>query len=306
MTVSNDKLTVPHFRLAPTPSGFLHLGNAASFVLTWILARQVGGNIFLRIDDLDRKRFRLEYLEDVFRTIDWLGIDYDRGPSGPDDFLYSWSQHHRIESYMNLLILLQRSERIYKCSCSRSDIANGEGCHCYYSGPASSNPISWRFHTPELGTIGFNDLFKGRIECELKSVSGDFVVRKKDGLPSYQLASLCDDIDFGITHVVRGEDLITSTAAQLALDKELNLNKFQSSVFLHHPLLVDKERCKLSKSAGALALLKKDGNRGQQTEIVQLVAKWLGVDQYISSLAELLDASKGLCRKLLQVQMNDR
>ncbi len=304
MTVSNDRTLTAHFRLAPTPSGLLHTGNAASFVLTWILARQVGGNILLRIDDLDRDRFRMEYLEDIFRTIDWLGIDYDRGPSGPDDFLDSWSQHHRIQSYMKLLFLIQESARIYECSCSRSLIANGDGCRCYSSGPASSEPISWRFHTSELGTIGFNDLFKGRIECDLKSASGDFVVRKKDGLPSYQVASLCDDIDFGITHVVRGEDLIPSTAAQLALDAELNSNKFQDSTILHHPLLVDPEGSKLSKSAGARALLKKGRNRGQQTEIIQLVAQWLGVDESIGSLDELLDASRGICRTLLQVQPN--
>ena len=98
-------------RFAPTPSGYLHWGNALSFVITWLMARQHAGTVRLRIDDLDQSRVRPDFIEDIFRSLEWLGLDYDRGPSGPDDFARNESQVHRIDLYRELLAELRRAAR---------------------------------------------------------------------------------------------------------------------------------------------------------------------------------------------------
>ena len=107
---------IPKTRLAPTPSGYLHRGNLFSFALTWLLARKDGLQILLRIDDMDRARFRPEYLEDIFRSLDSLGINYDEGPSGPDDFHSRWSQMHRRELYDYALSQMRQDQLLFACT----------------------------------------------------------------------------------------------------------------------------------------------------------------------------------------------
>lgn len=297
MSDSNGNPSTPRFRLAPTPSGLLHSGNAASFLLTWLLSRHANGNLLLRIDDLDRDRFRMEYLEDIFRTIDWLGIDYDQGPSGPDDFIGSWSQTLRMASHENLLSSLLKSERIFGCECSRSKLSGGSTCACFQKGTIPDKSNSWRFYTQQGKNVVFNDLLKGEVVCNIHLEMGNFIVRKRDQSASYQIASLSDDIHFGITHIVRGEDLVPSTAAQLLLDRELNSIKFSSVKFLHHPLLKGESGLKLSKSAGGNALKKRDS--AQLPVITECVRSWLGIHESIGNVAELFDASKKVCRQLM-------
>ena len=106
-------------RLAPTPSGYLHLGNAFSFILTWLLVRRLGGKLHLRIDDLDAPRLNQDCLEDIFIQLEWLGLDYDNGPQGPDDHLRRFSQSLRLEEYMSALEEIRESGMLYACSCSR-------------------------------------------------------------------------------------------------------------------------------------------------------------------------------------------
>ncbi|RFP65784.1 hypothetical protein D0N36_07595 [Hymenobacter lapidiphilus] len=110
-------------RLAPTPSGFLHLGNAVNFTLTWLLTRRAGGTLHLRIDDLDRARFRPAYLDNIFRTLAWLGLDYDHGPSGPDEFERHYSQQHRLAEYEAALQAARAAHPalFYACRCSRTE-----------------------------------------------------------------------------------------------------------------------------------------------------------------------------------------
>jgi glutamyl/glutaminyl-tRNA synthetase len=120
--VQSDQKICLKTRLAPTPSGFLHLGNGASFVATWALARAYEGHILLRIDDLDAERMRTEYLNDVFQTLDWLGLDWDEGPFSTDDFTKNWSQHLRLDAYEKALQDLQKTGDLYVCNCSRKDI----------------------------------------------------------------------------------------------------------------------------------------------------------------------------------------
>ena len=249
-------------RLAPTPSGFLHLGNAVNFTLTWLLTRRAGGTLHLRIDDLDRARFRPVYLANIFQTLDWLGLDYDHGPTGPDDFEQHYSQRHFLAAYEATLQagLTAHPDLFYACGCSRTDLAraalprssNYPGT-CRAKALAPDAPeTAWRAHVPAGSTVMVPDLWQGQLAVPLAESLGDFVVRKKDGTAAYQLASIVDDVRLGVTLIVRGLDLLPSTAAQLWLASQLpGMESFQNTQFLHHGLVLDATGQKLSKSTQA-------------------------------------------------------
>jgi glutamyl/glutaminyl-tRNA synthetase len=237
-------------RLAPTPSGFLHLGNAVNFVLAWLVARQAGGQILLRIDDLDADRKRPEYVADIFETLDWLGLDYDLGPTGPDDFEAHWSQRHRLGRYEETLRQLIDRKVVYACALSRKQLAEYGGTYPATGQlqflPLNTPNVTWRFQTNEPGVTRTLDDDGVTVH--------DFVVRRRDGLPAYQIASLTDDVDFGVTHLVRGQDLLESTWMQRELAERLRLKDFLGTLAWHHPLLLDAAGQKLSKSAGSGAV----------------------------------------------------
>ena len=244
-------------RLAPTPSGFLHLGNAVNFVLTWLLTRQAGGVLHLRIDDLDRARLRPAYLENIFRVIDWLGLDFDHGPSGPDDFLRHHSQLLRLPEYNAVLRRLAQQPGLVRAS-TRSRTTEIEA-----SVALDTPGAAWRAHVPGGAEIGFFDAWQGDTRVPLSTLMPDFVIRKKDGVAAYQVASLVDDLRLGTTLVVRGLDLQPSTAAQLWLAGQLSETagfNAQRVRFYHHAWLTDAAGHKLSKSqqlpldAGVLGL----------------------------------------------------
>ena len=232
-------------RLAPTPSGYLHLGNAVNFVLTWLLTRQAGGTLHLRIDDLDRARLRPAYLDNIFRVVDWLGLDYDHGPSGPDDFLRHHSQLLHLPEYNAVLRrLAQQPGLVHASTRSRTSAAE-------VPVPLATAGAAWRAHVPVGTAVAFSDAGQGATSVPLGKMMPDFVVRKKDGVAAYQVASVVDDLRLGTTLVVRGLDLQPSTAAQLWLASQLSETRpFKASriSFYHHPLLMDATGQKLSKS----------------------------------------------------------
>ena len=249
--------TKPIFRIAPTPSGFLHAGNAWSFLLTASLAKASGGDLLLRIDDLDAERKRSEYVRDIFESLEWLGIEWQLGPKYPEDFEKNFSQKHRLHLYRDLLAKLVHSGNVFACECSRSILPK----NAPYPGTCLSKNISlqapevsWRLKVPENEIINLDDLLKGQLQIPVGKSAGAFVVRTKQGIPAYQIASLADDLFFGVNHIVRGEDLLESTALQLFLAEILDEPSFTKTVFLHHPLLSDPDGEKLSKSAGAQSL----------------------------------------------------
>ncbi|MGI4871904.1 MAG: glutamate--tRNA ligase family protein [Janthinobacterium lividum] len=236
-------------RLAPTPSGYLHLGNAVNFVLTWLLVRRAGGTLHLRIDDLDRTRLRRAYLDNIFQTIDWLGIDFDHGPSGPDDFLRHYSQLLHLPDYYRLLRRLRQQPGLVYGSQRTRTSGMGEG-------PVSLGTpgASWRVRVPPGTCIGLADGGQGQVQVPLAAEMPDFMVRKKDGLPTYQLTSMADDLRLGTTLIVRGLDLLPSTAAQLWLAAQLSetrLFALPRVQFFHHSLLPGPNGQKLSKSTQA-------------------------------------------------------
>ena len=235
----------PVARLAPTPSGCLHRGNAVNFVLTWLLTRQAGGVLHLRIDDLDRARLRPAYLANIFRVIDWLGIDYDHGPSGPDDFLRHHSQLLHLPEYNAVLRRLAQMPGLVHAS-QRTRTGGPE------APVAPETPgAAWRARVPAGTEISFPDAWQGATRVPLGALMPDFVVRKKDGVAAYQVASVVDDLRLGTTLIVRGLDLQASTAAQLWLAGRLSETAAFNTArvrFFHHELLTDAAGKKLSKS----------------------------------------------------------
>ena len=284
-------------RLAPTPSGFLHLGNAVNFVLTWLSTRRAGGILHLRIDDLDRARLRPAYLDNIFRVIDWLGLDYDHGPSGPDDFLRHHSQLLHLPEYNAVLRRLAQRPGLVQAS-QRTRTGGPEAAV-----PLETPGAAWRAHVPAGTKISFIDAWQGATNVPLGALMPDFVIRKKDGVAAYQVASMVDDLRLGTTLIVRGLDLLPSTAAQLWLAGQLSETQAFSAARVqlgHHPLLTDAAGQKLSKSqqrpldAGVLSAAP-----GPQL-VYEAVAKLWGLPPgNAGSLAELalwLPEEFGFCR----------
>ena len=264
-------------RLAPTPSGFLHLGNAVNFVLTWLLTRQAGGRLHLRIDDLDRARLRPAYLDNIFRVIDWLGLDYDHGPSGPDDFLRHHSQLLHLPEYNAVLRRLAQQPGLVRASTRSRTTPAGAAV------PLETPGAAWRAHVPTDAAVHISDGWQGKTSIPLGALMPDFVIRKKDGVAAYQVASVVDDLRLGTTLIVRGLDLQPSTAAQLWLAGQLSETAlFNTSRvrFYHHSLLTDAAGQKLSKSqqlpldAGVLGRARKGQMQGKQA-VFQAVAELL-------------------------------
>jgi glutamyl/glutaminyl-tRNA synthetase len=236
-------------RLAPTPSGYLHLGNAVNFQLVSWLAEQEGAEVVLRIDDVDATRHRPEYVDDIFDVLEWMGISWDRGPRSREEFDAHFSLGRRTAHYRAALDRAQAGGlEAYACSCSRSaqrGVPTG-GCaaRCRDSQLTfEPGATSLRVHVPR-GTVVSVEGRPVHVDREI----GDFVVWRRDDMPAYHLASVVEDQENGITHVVRGHDLRPSTAAQLFLARPLEATAFASAVFLHHPLVADEQGRKLSKS----------------------------------------------------------
>lgn len=277
-------------RLAPTPSGYLHLGNAINFVLAWLLVRRAGGTLHLRIDDLDRARLRRAYLDNIFRVIDWLGIDYDHGPSGPDDFLRHHSQLLHLPDYNRLLRrLAQQPGLVYGSPRSRTALAETPMV------PLATPGAAWRARVPAGTAIAFADGWQGAGQVPLAAEMADFIIRKKDGVVAYQLASVADDLRLGTTLIVRGLDLLPSTAAQLWLAAQLSETSAFNPArvqFFHHGLLTDAAGNKLSKSTQATGDQGVLGLAGPAV-VFAAVARLLGLPaaagQSLAALQEALD-----------------
>lgn len=263
-------------RLAPTPSGFLHAGNGLNFALAWLLARSQGGLVRLRIDDLDAPRVRPAYIEDIFRCLEWLGLDYDEGPAGPDEQAAVYSQRHRLPRYRAGLDSLLARGALFACDCARSRLPAGQPYdgHCRQRGLAPGPGKALRLLTPAGAEACWQE--RGQPRClAVGRLLPDFAVWRKDDLPAYQLASLLDDLDQDVNLIVRGEDLAPSTAAQVFLARAAGWEAFGQAHFWHHPLLLDSQGRKLSKSDGAEAL--RSWRSGSPARFWRLFARWQGL-----------------------------
>jgi glutamyl/glutaminyl-tRNA synthetase len=286
---------MPSFKLtrfAPTPSGFLHIGNIYSFIITHHLAKKNGARVLLRIDDLDRERYKPRFVQDIFDTLHFLEIPYDQGPKDLTDFEQNFAQIHRIPLYEKALKDLRDKKVLFACDCSRKKIEkmNPKG---YYTGfclrrnlPFDQAEITWRIKAKMHLDVPFKELNLGIVNGKLPGILTDFVVRKKDKMPSYQLTSLVDDLHFGVDLIVRGKDLWGSTIAQVYLSRFLQENNFADNTFYHHPLIHGPNNQKLSKSSDvtSIQLLRKMGKKKE--DIYKMIAEAAGLKGQPTSLEE--------------------
>ncbi len=237
-------------RIAPTPSGYLHVGNAVNMLLTAWLARASGGRLLLRIDDFDTGRARAEYLADIFATIHWLGIGIDEGPSGPAEFHESWSMQARVPEFRAArdALLARHPGAVFVCRCSRRALDADGRCRAGCRGvglPLRPGESVLRLSVPHPAPV----LALGSQSVPVPA--GDHVLWRRDDLPAYQLGSVLADEALGVTAIVRGTDLLDSSALQVHLAGMLPAPGFAAADQRHHRLLTDAHGSKLSKSAGA-------------------------------------------------------
>lgn len=264
-------------RLAPSPTGQLHLGNAWAFLLAWLSARSAGGKVILRIDDIDTARSRSEFALNLVDDLEWLGLDWDVGP-GTESPARCYVQSARGDIYREAIDKLASRGLLYPCFCSRRELKNLPSAPhaeepCYPGICAgldeqqrlallgSGKAHSLRFRCPG-GTVRFRDALLGDREFLPEQFGGDFPVVRGDGVVSYQLATAVDDSLMGVTQVVRGRDLLSSTPRQILIQKALELSV---PAYAHIPLLLDQNGERLAKRHGALSLanLRQNGARPQ-------------------------------------------
>ncbi len=247
-------------RIAPSPTGYLHVGTARTALFNWLFARKHGGKFLLRIEDTDRERSKPEFEQDIVEGLKWLGLDWD------EEIVY---QSQRLALYQREAKRLLEAGKAYPCFCTPEEleqrrqamIAKGAAPKydrkCRYLRPeererliAEGRPYVLRFAMPLEGEVVFHDIIRGEIRFANRELD-DFVIVKSDGFPTYNFACVVDDHDMGITHVIRGEDHIPNTPRQLHLYRALG---YEPPQFAHLPLLLGTDRSKLSKRHGAVSL----------------------------------------------------
>jgi len=265
-------------RYAPTPSGRLHLGNARSALLCWLWARALGGRFVMRVEDLDPGRSRAEHERDQLADLRWLGLDWDEGPDvgGPHG---PYRQSERGELYAAALNRLET----FECTCTRRELREAtfapHGREPVYPGTClhgvsnSERPPALRWRVPP-GVVELEDAIYGPLREQVATEVGDFVMRRSDGAWAYQLAVVVDDAAMGITHVLRGADLLDSTARQVLLQRTLEL---PTPRYAHVPLVLGPDGVKLCKRHDApdLTRLRHEGADAQR--VVATLARSVGL-----------------------------
>ena len=257
-------------RIAPSPTGYLHLGHARTFWTAFERTVAAGGTLVFRNEDLDRQRSRPEYVGAMFEDLRWLGIRWQEGPDVGGPYA-PYAQSERRSHYLRVWRALYQRGLLYPCSCSRKDLA--EAAHApheslqpqdpddepIYNGRCRNQTFrtdepagkTWRLRVPDGRHVTFDDLAAGRQEFTAGVDFGDFIVWRRDDVPSYQLAVVTDDIDMHMTEVVRGRDLLKSTARQLLIYESLGI---KPPGFYHCPVLADASGKRLAKRHDSLSL----------------------------------------------------
>lgn len=276
---------MPRTRLAPSPTGALHLGNARTFLVNWALARQRGWDIVLRIEDLDGPRIKAGATEQAIELLEWLGLDWDEGP---------YFQLHDLTAYEAALKQLAEQREIYPCRCTRKELEaaslsapHGHEHDLRYPGncrPAEGEQVdvgllgesgvAWRISVPDEA-IFFDDAFAGRQEFNVQQTVGDFLVATKAGLTSYQLAVVIDDARQGVDQVVRGDDLLASTPRQMLLYERLGLG--EPPTYTHVPLVIGEDGRRLAKRHGDSRLVHYREQGVAAERVLGLLAEWCGL-----------------------------
>ncbi len=246
-------------RFAPSPTGYLHLGNARTAIFSYLFARHHGGKFILRVEDTDRERSTKEFEQMILEDLEWLGIDWD-------EFYRQSERFHIYEEYAQRLL---ESGHAYPCFCTVEELeeerkrAEERGIPYRYSGKCRAlspqeaeslkregKPYTIRFRVPDGRVVVFEDLIKGHIAIGVEDF-GDFVIVRSDGTPTYNFVVVVDDALMGVTHVIRGEDHIPNTPKQILIYEALG---FEIPKFAHLPVILGEDRSKLSKRHGAVSV----------------------------------------------------
>jgi len=285
-------------RFAPTPSGYMHIGNARTALLSWLQIRSAGGQFVLRIEDIDKPRSKTQYARQAVDDLRWLGLDWDEGPD-VGGACAPYVQSEREASYEAALDRLAQRGMLYPCYCSRADLqAIASAPHGLTSeGPAypglcrrltaeertvraAAKRPSLRFAMPDR-PVSFIDEAAGE-QSFPPGAGGDFVVKRADGIISYQLAVVVDDDAMGITDVLRGYDLLDSTPRQLLLYEALGM---QAPRFAHVPLLLGPDGARLAKRHGAVSLATIRERSVAPELVVGAMAAWSGLHDRVEPIA---------------------
>lgn len=242
----------PRVRIAPSPTGYFHVGTARTSLFNWLFARQQGGTFVLRIEDTDRERNQPEQIEGIQRALRWLGLDWDEGP---------YLQSERSERHVEVIDRLLAGGAAYACDCTADEVgarAKARGGPPGYDGYCRDRGLdpgpgrAVRFRTPTEGESSFDDVVVGGTVREPLRVVGDFVIRKASGDPLFILANVVDDADMAISHVIRGNDHLSNTHKYVLLWEALGFGS--RPVFAHLPLMVNAAGKKLSKRRDRVAV----------------------------------------------------
>ena len=281
-------------RFAPSPTGHLHIGGARTAIFCWLLARHYGGRFHLRIEDTDLLRSKQEYTDSILASMRWLGLDWD------GELTY---QTQRADVYSRYVDKLLESGHAYWCDCTPEEVeamreeARQKGLKPRYNGRCRSRELGpgegrcVRLKTPLTGKVVFDDMVKGRIAVDVAELD-DMVLRRADGMPTYNMAVVVDDYEMGITHVIRGDDHVSNTPRQILIYQALGL---PVPTFGHVPMILGPDKQKLSKRHGARAVIEyqRDGLLPQALVNYLVRLGWSHGNQELFTREELIEFFDG-------------
>lgn len=289
MTPADDNTPKVRTRFPPSPTGALHLGGARTALFNWLFARHHGGEFVLRLEDTDRQRSKPEHVDSILAAMDWLGLDFDEGP---------YYQTQRFERYRQVIDQMLDKGRAYWCHCPPEELdrrrkeamAKGEkpmydgACRDKGLGPAPGAVV--RFKGPCEGQTAYDDKVKGPISFGNAEMD-DLVILRSDGSPTYHLAVVVDDVDMGITHVIRGDDHVSNTPRQILLYRAMDA---EPPVFAHVPMILGPDKKRLSKRHGATSVMEYQGLGFLPEAMVNALARlgWSHGDQEVFTRQELI------------------
>ncbi len=276
-------------RFAPSPTGYLHVGGARTALFSWLYARRHGGTFVLRIEDTDLERSTTESVNAILEGMTWLGLEYDEGP---------FYQTERFDHYNAAIQKLMDDGLAYRCNCSRERIDNlreeamkrkekprYDG-HCRHKACSPDEPHVIRFRTPDHGAVVVDDMVRGRVLFNNEELD-DLIIRRTDGSPTYNLTVVVDDLDMGITHVIRGDDHLNNTPRQINILRALG---HEPPRYGHVPMILGDDGARLSKRHGAVSVMQYREQGFLPEALLNYLVRlgWSSGDQEIFSLDEMI------------------
>ena len=284
-------MTAVKTRFAPSPTGFLHVGGARTALYSWLYARHHHGTFVLRIEDTDLERSTQPAIDAIIESMQWLGLTWDEGP---------YYQTKRFDRYNELIDQMLADGRAYRCYCTperleklrQEQMARGEKprydghCRCGCGEHSPDEPHCVRFRNPDEGTVHFHDHIRGDVEIA-NSELDDLVIRRTDGSPTYNFCVVVDDMDMGITHVIRGEDHVNNTPRQINIYKALGASVPE---FAHVSMILGDDGAKLSKRHGAVSVMQYRDDGFLPEALLNYLVRlgWGSGDREIFSLEDMI------------------